>query len=284
MIFGTIIYWMVGLAPTSHNYFTYIAILFIFSLVMNQMLSISAAVSKTKTGVQGFSSCVLFLQVLTCGFIVTPDTIPAYYKWIYWWSPLAWTYRALLVNEFRSSEYDTINEGTGQVVGDIILLTSGFVDNKGNPFTEEWIGYAFAIMVPYLTLCVVITGLCLKYIRVETVSNESPVSESPYDTASRNGMVKNDETTKLTDEHSMIIPFKPVTLSFEDVCYDVAASKGGTKLRILNHVDGIFAPGRMCALMGSSGSGKTTLMVSIGYGIVLAVDAHPFLTFRVPHV
>jgi hypothetical protein len=49
----------------------------------------------------------------------------------------------------------------------------------------------------------------------------------------------------------MMIPFKPVTLSFEDVSYNVTASKGGTTLRILNHVDGIFAPGKMCALIGS---------------------------------
>jgi ABC-type multidrug transport system fused ATPase/permease subunit len=270
LIFGTIIYWMVGLAPTVQNYFIYIAILFIFSLVMNQMLSISAAFSKTKTGVQGFSSCVLFLQVLTCGFIVTPDNIPTYYKWIYWWSPLAWTYRALLVNEFTSLEYDRIHEGTGQTVGDTILLTSGFVDNEGNPFREDWIAYAFASMVPYLTLCVIITGLCLKYIRVETVSNESTVWESRDDSVSRNGEGKDGEITNITHEHRTI-PFKPVILSFKDVCYDVTASKGGTKLRILNHVDGIFAPGRMCALMGSSGSGKTTLMVSIGYDIGLAV-------------
>ena len=265
MIFGSIIYWMVGLAPTVHNYFIYIAILFIFSLVMNQMLSIWAAVAKTKTGVQGFSSCMLFIQVLTCGFIVTPDNIPAYYKWIYWWSPLAWTYRALVVNEFTSSEYDTIDEGTGQTVGDSILIASGFTDVEGNAFGEDWIGYAFASMVPYLSLCVIITGLCLKYIRVETVRNESTLPESQDDANSSNGDGKDGETIKLTHEHSITIPFKPVTLSFEDICYDVSASKGETKLRLLNHVDGIFESGRMCALMGSSGSGKTTLMVSLGF-------------------
>jgi ABC-type multidrug transport system fused ATPase/permease subunit len=234
------------------------------------MLSISAAVAKTKTGVQGFSSCILFLQVLTCGFIVTPDNIPAYYKWIYWWSPLAWTYRALLVNEFTSSGYDTIDKGTGQTVGDSILIASGFTDIEGNAFGEDWIGYAFASMVPYLSLCVIVTGLCLKYIRVEAVSNESTLSESQDDTITSNGEGKNGETVNLTHEHSIMIPFKPVTLTFEDICYDVTASKGETKLRLLNHVDGIFKPGRMCALMGSSGSGKTTLMVSLGYGIGLA--------------
>jgi hypothetical protein len=69
MIFGSIIYWMVGLAPSGHLFFIYIAILFIFSLVMNQTLSIFAAISKTKTGVQGAGSCVLLMLILTCGFI-----------------------------------------------------------------------------------------------------------------------------------------------------------------------------------------------------------------------
>lgn len=265
---------------------------------MNQMLSISAAVSKTKTGVQGFSSCVLFLQVLTCGFIVTPDNIPAYYKWIYWWSPLAWTYRALLVNgkytsaslvitpfivahafhyfqteEFTSSEYDTIVEETGRTVGDTILIAAGFVDNDGIPFGENWIGYAFANLVPYLSLCVVITGLCLTFIRVEAVNNDSPKSESHQDDSTYSS--NDGEHTPLLstkygetrNENHVRIPFMPVTLSFENICYDVTASKGTTTLRLLNNVDGIFESGRMTALMGSSGCGKTTLMVSLGKDI-----------------
>ena len=49
------------------------------------------------------------------------------------------------------------------------------------------------------------------------------------------------------------IPFKPVTLTFTDICYDVKASKGKDTIRLLNNVNGIFQAGRMCALMGSSG-------------------------------
>ena len=49
------------------------------------------------------------------------------------------------------------------------------------------------------------------------------------------------------------VPFIPVDLSFEDLCYEVTASTSKDKLRLLNEVSGVFKAGRMCALMGSSG-------------------------------
>lgn len=266
MIFGSIIYWMVGLAPCGQLFFIYIAILFIFSLVMNQMLSIFAGISKTKTGVQGIGSCILLMLILTCGFIVTPDNIPVYYRWIYWCNPLAWAYRALLVNEFTSPGYDTVIEETGRTVGYTILLTTGFVDGNGDPFGEDWIAYAFAYMVPFWTVCTIISGLCLKFIRVEGISSnmtsmDDHVSEhaNGYTT---NGKVVGD-TERTDGSAEMTIPFKPVTLSFENICYDVTASKGKETLRLLHNVDGVFEAGKMVALMGSSGSGKTTLLVRL---------------------
>ena len=264
MIFGTIIYWMVGLAPTVQHYFIYIAILFIFSLVMNQMLSVFAAVARTKTGVQGAGSCVLLMLVLTCGFIVTPDNIPIYYRWIYWWNPLAWAYRALLVNEYTCSEYDAIVEETGRSVGDSILFGTGFVDGNGDPFGQDWIGYAFAYMVPFWTVCVIITGVCLKFIRVEAISSGATVfHDIKCDSGSSNDHVTNGKVLR-DGSVELTFPFKPVTLSFQNICYDVKASKGTSTLRLLNNVDGLFESGRMIALMGSSGAGKSTLLVSHG--------------------
>ena len=53
--------------------------------------------------------------------------------------------------------------------------------------------------------------------------------------------------------------FTPVDLSFRDLCYDVKASTGSDKLRLLNNVSGVFSSGRLCALMGESGAGKLFL-------------------------
>ena len=310
MTFGSIIYWMVGLAPTVQNYFIYIAILFIFSLVMNQMLSIFAAVSETKTAVQGFTAVTLLFLVLFGGFIVLPDVIPVYYLWIYWWNPLAWAYRALLVNEYRSSEYDIPEEGTDRTAGQSILEFTGFTDSKGNAFTVDWIGFSFAYLVPYLFLCMTIQGLCLTFVRVggaggersrvccddsddsrnasETSSGENMSRGESGNEESANGGIANGQSTNgdsevrgegressqvycehgdietrtgnaANGESEIMVPFKPVTLSFKNVSYDVTASKRKSKLRLLCDVNGIFESGRMCALMGTSGAGKITM-------------------------
>ena len=49
-----------------------------------------------------------------------------------------------------------------------------------------------------------------------------------------------EETSNAVD-----IPFKPVTLTFTDICYDVTASTGKDKLRLLNNANGVFEAGRM---------------------------------------
>ena len=232
---------MVGLSAAASNYFIYIAILFAFSFVMNQQLAIFTAVAENKSGVQAASSCILLFFVVFCGFLVVPVIIPNYYIWIYWWNPLAWAYRALLVNEFTSSDYDAIYPGSGQRVGDLILEAGGWVF-KGSAYGYEWISYAFAYMVPYAILCTLVQALCLKYIRVEPKPSPSP----PEGNTSESG-----EACENAEE--VEIPFKPVTLTFTNICYDVKASKGNKTIRLLNDVNGIFEAGRMCALMGSSG-------------------------------
>jgi len=240
LIFGTICYFMVGFTTAASNYFIYIATLFVFSFVMNQQLAVFTAVAENKSGVQAASSVILLFFVVFCGFLVVPEVIPNYYTWIYWWNPLAWAYRALLVNEFSSSKYDEIYPAAGQRVGDVILVAGGMI-YRGSAFAREWIGYAFAYLVPYAILCTLVQSLCLKFVRVEPRASPSPPEG---DTDDENGSAEVVE-----------IPFMPVTLTFTDICYDVEASKGKDTIRLLNGVNGIFEAGRMCALMGSSGVG-----------------------------
>ncbi|KAE8697218.1 ABC transporter G family member 42 [Hibiscus syriacus] len=65
----------------------------------------------------------------------------------------------------------------------------------------------------------------------------------------------------------MVLPFKPLTISFEDVQYFVDTSKKlreqgcpQKRLHVLQNITGAFRPGVLTALMGVSGAGKTTLM------------------------
>jgi ABC-type multidrug transport system fused ATPase/permease subunit len=261
LIFGSILYGMVGLHPDFGYYVIFIAILFTFSLLMNQMMAVFAAMSPTKATVQILCSCLLLFAILFGGFIVPPNVIPNYYIWIYWWNPMAWAYRALLVLEFQSPSYDD---------GDAILSEVGFLFHRKEPFQREWVGYSFAYMIPHFLLCVLATAFCLTYVTTNPGKGSLKTSTS----------LQEEESTSQKEE--IEIPFVPATLTFEDICYDVQTSTGKDKLRLLNNVSGVFGAGRMCALMGTSGAGK------VGNADILFLDVpyfsvYPFLLFC-PHL
>ncbi|KAL3511743.1 hypothetical protein ACH5RR_024460 [Cinchona calisaya] len=65
----------------------------------------------------------------------------------------------------------------------------------------------------------------------------------------------------------MILPFRPLSMSFDSVNYYVdmpqeMKNEGITteRLQLLQAITGSFRPGILTALMGVSGAGKTTLM------------------------
>jgi len=128
---------------------------------------------------------------------------------------------------------------------DQILFNSGFVAPNGQPYGQEWVGYTYAYTIPFSLLCTILTALGLTYVRHEGGTGIGDTIDA-------------DENSDLNEKKSaeiVEIPFKPVTLSFQDVCYDVKASTSKDTLRLLNNVNGIFHAGRMCALMGTSGAG-----------------------------
>jgi hypothetical protein len=123
--------------------------------------------------------------------------------------------------------------------GEIVLWSWGFENPQGLPFNDEWIAYGFAYLVPYTLLCAMLVGVGLKFVRVEV--RQSSVGKKNEDEAA-------------FEADSLNVPFTPVDLVFENICYEVPASKGSSSLKLLNDVTGVLKSGRMCALMGSSGA------------------------------
>ncbi|KAJ9555193.1 hypothetical protein OSB04_009807 [Centaurea solstitialis] len=72
--------------------------------------------------------------------------------------------------------------------------------------------------------------------------------------------------TDLTKKHGMVLPFVPLSITFDDIKYavdmpqEMKAQVAQDRLELLKGVSGAFRPGVLTALMGISGAGKTTLM------------------------
>ena len=148
---------------------------------------------------------------------------------------MAWALQGLAINEFTSDKY--YNE-QGHV-GEQFLLVRGFKTDR------EWVWYTFAYMIPFTILSGLVLGIVLRYVRIEPeMSTLKPKNKIQFGQAA----VDN-------DEEDMNLPFTPVDLTFDKLVYEVKASTSGETLKLLNEVSGIFAAGRMVALMGSSGAG-----------------------------
>jgi ABC-type multidrug transport system ATPase subunit len=81
----------------------------------------------------------------------------------------------------------------------------------------------------------------------------------------RNGSSNN--TSKSAVTRGMVLPFQPLSISFDDISYyvdmPVEMKQDGfteTRLKLLSNITGAFQPGVLTALVGVSGAGKTTLM------------------------
>jgi ABC-type multidrug transport system ATPase subunit len=244
IVSGTVLYFMIGLADreSASNFFTFLLILFLFSLVMNQQLAVFASFA-SEARLQVYAACTLFVAILFSGFILPPSTIPNYLVWFYWWNPFAWAYRAFILNEAYSGRWPD---------PEALLAASGFVRHDGSSFGEKWIWWGVLYMFVYFLICCVFTALGLTY------SWNTGDHVAPQETHQHKKTEKNEAET----ERRIEIPFKPLTLSFQDLCYEVSASTSNEKLLLLNNANGIFRPGRMCALMGSSGAGCVSVAVS----------------------
>ncbi|KAL6010131.1 hypothetical protein ACLOJK_000562 [Asimina triloba] len=82
-----------------------------------------------------------------------------------------------------------------------------------------------------------------------------------------NSKIYDSGNTKETEKKGMVLPFKPLSMAFEDVKYfvDMPAEmrqqgEESDRLQLLQGVSGSFRPGVLTCLMGVSGAGKTTLM------------------------
>lgn len=232
--FAVPMYWMVGLDPTAQSFLIFLAILICYTSGLKMMFSILAQTLPKKANVQGVGTFVVLLLTLFGGFIVFPSVLNPWFYWIYWSNPAAWALQGLLTNEFTSQKYDN-----SLISGQDFLSAFGFQTGR------EWLGYTFAYMIPYSILCTFVLGIVLKYVKIEPTRADAKTGKT----------VSIGEAGARCTE--MNLPFTPVDLTFEKLVYEVKASTGHERLRLLNEVSGIFKRGRMCALMGSSGAGES---------------------------
>lgn len=241
------------------------------------------------------ATVILMAVVMYTGFVIPITRLKGTWsRWINYIDPLAYSYEALMSNEFHGRWFDCSqfipfgpedgatgttfacsipgsNPGDTKVSGDRFLDLQYQYENS-----HKWrnvgiiIGYTAFLFGTYLLVTCLYAGPQAKgEVLVYPRSVLKKILRRRREEEQEVGVVKHKSASSHAEAENLLENSDNI-FYWKDVCYDVKV-KGGTR-RLLNYVDGWVEPGTLTALMGATGAGKTTLLDvlanRVGTGVV----------------
>lgn len=301
VLFGIIMYFMTNLTVTASRFFIYLLFVYVTTIMLTALYRLFASVSPEIDTAVRFSGIALNLLVIYTGYVIPKTQLLSKYiwfGWMYWINPIAYSFEAVLSNEFagrtmqcapeqlvpRGSGIDPAYQGcpiAGAQIGSTEVSGSAYIGTQYNYSRSHlWrnFGVVIAFTVLYILLAVIATELfdfsaggggALAFKKSKRAKNQvkeaAPADEEKAGVAedSSSSTKKEAGMGESGDSDKENEALEQITKSesiftWRDVEYTVPYLGGEKKL--LNKVNGYAKPGVMVALMGASGAGKTTLL------------------------
>ncbi|KAF8894767.1 ABC transporter [Infundibulicybe gibba] len=144
IIVSTITYWMAGLAHEASNYFKFLFILVLYTLVMTIFNFLLGALFRNGGVAILLSALTGLYQMTFAGFFVHLDSIPPVLRWLQWLCPLKFTLEALSVNEVSSGLMivDTL-QGVPVNVSASLIMNTLFGFGANNYYRDVLVLFAY---------------------------------------------------------------------------------------------------------------------------------------------
>nr|CAD1823988.1 unnamed protein product [Ananas comosus var. bracteatus] len=247
---------------------------YLLFLALNQMASslfrFIGGLGRDMVVANTFGSCALLIVMVLGGFILSREEVKKWWIWGYWISPLMYAQNAISTNEFLGHSWSKVLPGSSEPLGVSVLKSRGV-------FTEaKWYWIGFGALIGYTVLFNALFTAALAYLKpfgkAQPVVSEETLKEKRANLTGEGlektvGATKTSTTASSPIKKGMVLPFVPLSLTFENIRYSVdmpqeMRAQGVTedRLELLKGISGSFRPGVLTALMGVSGAGKSTLM------------------------
>jgi len=277
-IVSCFVYFMTNMARDAGAFIFFWTTMFFLSTGMGLLFKFFAAALPDGTSAQGMASCMVLLLVLMSGYIVQRKEIKGWFIWLYYINPIQWAYTAMMINEFKSDDYNDLIAGSTKTRGEAYLEAYQLYTSR----TDQYIGII-------CTFALGVVSFFLMWYAYHNISYASgggadgdeeeaavtpastPLVEKPAMAELSQSLLGSESKHTSVDvqgfgndglQNGSDLPFDRIELAFKDLTYTVelTGDNKGEKKSLLNGVNGCARPGRLTALMGTSGAGKTTLL------------------------
>ncbi|XP_047341338.1 ABC transporter G family member 34-like [Impatiens glandulifera] len=265
VIWIVLTYYTIGFAPSPTRFFRQFLAFFGVHQMALSLYRCIAAVGRTRVVSSTLGTFSLLLVFILGGFVVSKNDIKPFMIWGYYISPMMYGQNAIVMNEFLDKRWDAPNTDPkidAPTVGKALLKSRGF-------YTEDYMYWVcIAALFGFSAFFNILFIVALTYLNPigdskGVISEDEDIDEKNASRASSSI----DVATNHAPRKGMILPFQPLSLTFDHINYYVdmpkeMKSQGAQedRLQLLRDVSGSFRPGILTALVGVSGAGKTTLM------------------------
>ncbi|XP_050212985.1 pleiotropic drug resistance protein 1-like isoform X3 [Mercurialis annua] len=278
-------YYVMGFDPNVGRFFKQYLILLMTNQMASSLFRLIASLGRNLIIANTIAIFSLLAILVLSGFVLSRDDVKKWWIWAYWSSPMMYVQNGISVNEFLGSSWNHIPPNSTESLG----VT--FLKNRRIFPEAYWYWIAVGALTGYICLFNFLFTMALKYLNPfekpqailseEALSDKNPnrtgesielsergnASQRNVSTKASSARVSNLSNGNRDRKRGMVLPFQPLSISFDEIRYAVdmpqeMKSQGITedRLQLLKGVSGAFRPGVLTALMGASGAGKTTLM------------------------
>lgn len=266
-------YYVIGFDPQITRFLRQLLLFFFLHQMSLPLFRLMASLGRNMIVANTFGSFAMLVVLALGGYIISKDSIPSWWIWGFWFSPLMYAQNAASVNEFLGHSWDKKTPLSNVSLGKEVLLSRDFVTQA------YWYWIGVGALLGYTIIFNFLLIISLTYLnplgKPQAVVSKEELQERDQKrkgetlSVDTRSYVHSNSVTGMNgkEQRGMVLPFQPLSMCFRNMNYyvdvPVELKQQGIleeRLQLLVNVTGAFRPGVLTALVGVSGAGKTTLM------------------------
>ncbi|OAP57126.1 hypothetical protein AYL99_07863 [Fonsecaea erecta] len=299
-LFNVVYYFLAGLRLEASNFFIFLLLNFVCTLVMSTIFRSIGAASKQLPQAYAIAGIGILMMVIYTGFTLQTAYMHPWFRWINYINPIAYIFEALLVNEVHGRNFPCAPQsivppyavGNSTFACAVIGARPGQSIVSGDSWVQSGYQYSYSHLWRNLGIALAYMVFFLGFYLVATEFRSSVKAEPQrlvfrdYRTAQSLNATEGDIETKAARNQETasaqvhgVEDAEPdsgaMSHSIDEQVSEKRHGKTGSlawqdltldisvqgkQRRLLDNVNGWVAPGTLTCLMGVSGAGKTTLL------------------------